>query len=60
MISPHLAMAVAQAKMDDLRRAADAHRLVPRSSNPVRVVGAEDKAAPRFGSQPLPEPERVQ
>lgn len=56
MISANLTMAVAQAKIDDLRRAADAHRAVHLRPDPERPAGAK-RTSPRFGSPPLPEPD---
>ena len=51
MISPQLTMALAQAKADDLRRAAAAHsRTQPRTHPPRRIAG--DKGVTlRFGSR---------
>jgi hypothetical protein len=50
MISPALHMALAQAKADDLRRAADAHRLTHRRAQPSRRVAIESSVTLRFGS----------
>lgn len=41
MISPELHMALARAKADDLRRAADAYRLTHRPAQPAQPVAAE-------------------
>ena len=50
MISPALHIALAQAKADDLRRAADAHRLTHNRTQPQRPVAAERSVTLRFGS----------
>jgi hypothetical protein len=50
MISPELTIAVAQARIDDLRRAADAHRAVHGRPQPARSVVAEESVTLRFGS----------
>ena len=50
MISPALHMALAQAKVDDLRRAADVHRLAHNRAHPERPAGAERGVTLRFGS----------
>ena len=50
MISPALQMALAQAKVDDLRRAADVHRLAHNRAHPERPAGAERGVTLRFGS----------
>jgi hypothetical protein len=50
MISPELHMALARAKADDLRRAADAHRLTHPRAQPARRVAADRSVTLRFGS----------
>ena len=47
MIFPELHIALAHAKADDLRRAADAHRLTHRRTQPVEI---ERSVTLRFGS----------
>ena len=49
MISPHLNMALARAKVYDLRRAADAHGLTHPRAQP-RQAGAVESVTLRFGS----------
>jgi hypothetical protein len=51
MISPDLDLAVAQAKLDDFRRAADAYRQTHRRAQPERPVVAETSVTLRFGSR---------
>lgn len=50
MFSPELDLAVAQAKLDDLRRAADAYTRVHRRAQPERPVAGERSVTLRFGS----------
>jgi hypothetical protein len=50
MISPHLNMALAEAKVDDLRRAADAHRVADARAEPGQPVALERSVTLRFGS----------
>ena len=50
MISPELHIALARAKADDLRRAADAHRLTHRRAQPGRPVATERSVTLRFAS----------
>ena len=50
MISSHLHSALAQAKVDDLRRAADSHRLAGLASQPRPTLAAERSVTLRFGS----------
>ena len=50
MISSHLHSALAQAKVDDLRRAADTHRLARLASQPTLTPAAERSVTLRFGS----------
>jgi len=50
MISPELHMTLARAKADDLRRAADAHRLAHRRSQPERPVATDRSVTLRFAS----------
>jgi len=50
MISPDLHRALARAKAVDLRRAADAHRLTKRRSQPRRPVATDRSVTLRFGS----------
>ena len=50
MISPQLHTALAQAKIDDLRRAADAYRRTHRRAQPGRAVAAERSVTLRIGS----------
>lgn len=50
MISPQPNMALAQATADDLRRAADAHRLTRRRAEPERPVAADMSVTLRFSS----------
>ena len=50
MISSQLTMALAQAKADDLRRAADAHRRRQRRAQPSRHVAGDKSVTLRFGS----------
>jgi hypothetical protein len=49
MISPHLSTTVAQTKIDDLRRAADAYQLTHPRAQPPRPVAAERSVTIRFG-----------
>jgi hypothetical protein len=50
MISSHVHSALAQAKVDDLRRAADSHRLARLASQPRPTLAAERSVTLRFGS----------
>ena len=50
MILPELHIALARAKADDLRRAADAHRLTHRRSQPGRPVATDRSVTLRFAS----------
>jgi hypothetical protein len=50
MISPELHRALARAQADDLRRAADAHRLASNRAQPGRRVAAERSVTLRFAS----------
>jgi len=50
MISPQLTMAVAQAGIDDLRRAADARRATHGRTRPARPVVTEEIVTLRLGS----------
>ena len=50
MISPHLTMAVMQARIDDLRRVADARRVAPGLTRPTRSNVTEKSVTLRFGS----------
>ena len=50
MILPQLHIALARAKADDLRRAADAHRLTHRRAQPARPVAADRSVTLRFAS----------
>jgi hypothetical protein len=50
MISPHLHTALAQAKLDDLCRAAGARSLTQHRAQPGRPVAAEKSVTLRFGS----------
>lgn len=50
MISPDLMLPVAQARIDDLRRAADAHRAARGLTQPARSVVTEKSVTLRFGS----------
>jgi hypothetical protein len=50
MISLHLRSALARAKVDDLRGAADAHRLARLASQPRLTLAAERTVTLRFGS----------
>jgi hypothetical protein len=50
MISPALHIALAQAKADDLRRAADGHRLARNRAQPQRPVAGQKSVTLRFGS----------
>ena len=50
MISPQLTVAVAQARIDDLRRAADARRAAHGQAQPTRSVVTEKTVTLRFGT----------
>lgn len=50
MISPQLNMAVAQTKVDDLRRAADAYRLAHPRTQPGPPVATQRSVTLRFGT----------
>lgn len=50
MISPQLHMALAQAKMDDLRRAADAYRLTDRRAQPGQPGPVERSVTLRYST----------
>ena len=50
MISPQLHMALAQAKEDDLGRAADVYRLTRRLAQPGQPDGVERNVTLRFGT----------
>jgi hypothetical protein len=50
MISPHLMLAVAHARIDDLRRAGDAHGATHGLTQPPRSAVAESSVTLRFGS----------
>jgi predicted amidohydrolase YtcJ len=50
MISPTLTVALAQARVDDLRRAADAHRLARNQAQQGSPVAAKRSVTLRFGS----------
>lgn len=50
MISPELQMALARAKADDLRRAADTHKLTHPRAQPPRPIPAEGSVTLRFAS----------
>jgi hypothetical protein len=50
MISPGLHSALAQAKLDDMHRAADAHRLAHNPAQPRRPTATERSVTLRFGS----------
>lgn len=50
MISPYLTMAVAQAKADDLRRAANAQRRTRRRAQAARPSAGDKSVTLRFGS----------
>ena len=50
MISPHVGSTLAQAKVDDVRRAADSHRLARLASRPSLASAAERSVTLRFGS----------
>ena len=56
MISPQLHMALAQAKVDDLRRAADIHRLTGRRVSPAQPAAAGRSVTLRFASPADQEP----
>ena len=50
MISPELHRALAQTRVDDRRRAADAYRLTHRRSQPGRAVATDRSVTLRFAS----------
>ena len=50
MTSPHLTLGLAQTRIDDLRRAADAHRAARRVTQPAPFVAAEQSVTLRLGS----------
>src|SRR5438270_7569479 len=50
MTSPHLTLGLAQTRIDDLRRAADAHRAARRVTQPAPSVAAEQSVTLRLGS----------
>ena len=56
MISPQLHLAIAQARMDDLRRAPDAHRLTHGRAQPARPATTEKSVTLRFASAADQEP----
>lgn len=52
MIAPHLNTALAHANADDLRRAADAHRLTHRRPQPRQPVAVQRSVFGRIGPRP--------
>jgi hypothetical protein len=50
MISPHLHIALAQARADDLHRAADIHRFAQRRAQPAQSPAGERSVTLRFAS----------
>jgi hypothetical protein len=51
MISPHLTMAVTQARIDDLRRTADARRAAHGRTQPAQPAVTDQSVTLRFGSR---------